>query len=48
MSREIDLPSYENQYGNGYSRGGALIRSSYDGDLSPYDNQYDSGNLRRK
>ena len=24
---EIDLPSYDNQYGNGYSRGGTLKKA---------------------
>ena len=42
----LDLPSYDNQYGNGYSRGGTL-RRHYEGDL-PYENQYGSGGMRRK
>ena len=44
---EIDLPSYDNQYGNGYSRGGTL-RRHYEGDLPAYENQYGSGGMRRK
>ena len=49
MSRgDIDLPAYENQYGNGYSRGGSIRRHSYGGDLPPYENQYGSGSKRNK
>ena len=49
MSRgAIDLPAYENQYGNGYSCGGSIRRRSYGGDLPPYENQYGSGSKRNK
>ena len=44
---DIDLPAYENQYGNGYSRGEARVRR-YEGDLPEYENQYGSGSGRRK
>ena len=44
---DIDLPAHENQYGNGYSRGGARVRC-YEGDLPEYENQYGSGSGRRK
>ena len=44
---DIDLPAYENHYGNGYSRGGARVRR-YEGDLTEYENQYGSGSGRRK
>ena len=43
----VDLPSYDNQYGNGYSRGGAISRR-YEGDLPEYENQYGSGVKHRK
>ena len=44
---EVDLPSYDNQYGNGNSRGGAINRR-YVGDLPEYENQYGSGGHRNK
>ena len=44
---DIDLPAYENQYGNGSSRGGARVRR-YEGDLPEYENQYGSGSRRKK
>ena len=43
---EMDLPTYENQYGNGYSRGGAMRKRHYGGDLPTYENQYGSGGHR--
>ena len=45
---DIDLPSYDNQYGNGYSRGGAVRKRHYDGDLPSYENQYGSGGHRSR
>ena len=45
---DIDLPSYDNQYGNGYSRGGAVRKRQYEGDLPSYENQYGSGGHRNK
>ena len=45
---ELDLPSYDNQYGNGYSRGGVVRKRHYDGDLPSYQNQYGSGGHRNR
>ena len=45
---DIDLPSYDNQYGNGYSQGGAVRKHHYAGDLPAYENQYGSGGHRNK
>ena len=45
---DIDLPSYDNQYGNGYSRGGAVRKHHYGVDLPAYENQYGSGGHRNK
>ena len=44
----LDLPSYQNQYGNGYSRGGAMRIRNYEGDLPAYESQYGSGGHRNK
>ena len=47
---DIYLPSYDNQYGNGYSRGGGGWgrKHHYGGDLPAYENQYGSGGHRNK
>ena len=44
----LDLRSYDNQYGNGYSRRGTMTRRHYEGDLPAYENQYGSGGRRNK
>ena len=44
----IDLPDYENQYGNGFSQRSRNGVHRYQGHLPEYVSQYGSGRNRRK